>query len=42
MAKYFEDLGVCVPDNLIAGNTIPTLTASATIAAAQGLSLIHI
>lgn len=36
MANYFESMGACVPDNLIAGNTIPTLTASATIAAAQG------
>ena len=32
MANYFESMGACVPDNLIAGNTIPTLTASATIA----------
>lgn len=36
MAAYYENLGACVPDNLIAGNTIPVLTASATIAAAEG------
>lgn len=36
MANYFENLGACMPDNLIAGNTIPIHTASATIAAASG------
>ena len=36
MVNYYESLGACVPDNLIAGNTIPILTASATIAAAEG------
>lgn len=36
MANHFENLGACPVDNLIAGNTIPTLTVSATIAAAEG------
>ena len=36
MANYFENLGACMPDNLIVGNTIPIHTASATIAAASG------
>lgn len=36
MANYFENLGACPVDNLIAGNTIPIHTASATIAAAEG------
>lgn len=36
MAVYYENLGACAPDNLIAGNTIPALSASATIAAAEG------
>lgn len=36
MANYFENLGACPVDNLIAGNTIPIHTASATIAAASG------
>lgn len=36
MADYFENLGACPADNLIAGNTIPIHTASAAIAAAEG------
>lgn len=36
MPNYNETVGKCVPDSLIAGNTIPVHTASATIAASQG------
>lgn len=36
MPNYFENLGTCTMDNLIAGNTIPILTQCATIAAGQG------
>lgn len=36
MANYYEKIGTCTPDNLIAGNTIPILTIAATIAAAEG------
>ena len=36
MPNYFENLGACTMDNLIAGNTMPILTASATLAAGQG------
>lgn len=33
---YIETLGACEYDNLIAGNTIPTHTATGTIASGQG------
>ncbi len=36
MPNYNETVGHCVPDLLLAGNTIPVHTASATIAASQG------
>lgn len=36
MPNYYENLGACTADNLIAGNNIPLHTASATIAAAEG------
>ena len=36
MANYIETLGACEYDNLIAGNTIPTHTATGTIASGQG------
>lgn len=36
MAKYFEKLGDCVPDNLILGNDLPLITQTATIAAGEG------
>ena len=35
MAAYYENLGVCAPDNLIAGNDIPIMTTSGTIRAGQ-------
>lgn len=35
MAAYYENLGACVHDNLIAGNDIPIVTASGTIRAGQ-------
>lgn len=35
MAAYYENLGACVPDNLIAGTDIPIVTASGTIRAGQ-------
>jgi hypothetical protein len=36
MPNYNETVGRCAPDSLIAGNTIPVHTASATIAASEG------
>lgn len=36
MAKYYEKLGDCTPDNLILGNDVPLLTQTATIAAGEG------
>ena len=36
MAKYYENLGECVPDNLIAGNDIPLVTESGSIRSGQG------
>ena len=36
MAKYFEKLGDCVPDNLILGNDLPLIIQTATITAGEG------
>ena len=36
MAKYYEKLGDCMPDNLVLGNDVPLLTQTATIAAGEG------
>ena len=36
MAKYYENLGTCAPDNLIAGNDIPLVSESGTIRSGQG------
>lgn len=37
MAKYYENLGACVPDNLIAGNDIPLVSESGTIRTGMGV-----
>ena len=36
MPNAYEKLGACTFDNLIAGNTIPIMTQSATIKAGEG------
>lgn len=36
MAEYYEKLGECAPDNLVAGNNISTHTVSGTIASGAG------
>ncbi len=36
MSNAYEKLGACTFDNLIAGNTIPIMTQSATIKAGEG------
>lgn len=36
MAKYYENMGECTPDNLIIGNDVALITQTATIAAGEG------